>query len=298
MLLKESGGFEARDPWIIYYNGMYYHCFSNTEAIFISHAKSLEELSVVQGVCVFKPERNKEYSKELWAPELHIIDKKCYIYVACDDGRNENHRMYVLANHSSNPLIPYEMGGKISDNTNKWAIDGTILQFKNQLYMIWSGWEGDVNICQNLYIARMSNPYTIDSERVLISTPEYLWEKQDCNGVDLPYINEGPCAYINNGKLYIFYSASGSWANHYCLGMLEFVGNDLLKSESWKKHDSPLLSLMDGWNGPGHCSIFLSKGMDYIAFHVYDDGKTSGWVNVHAVIHPFKLENGKLILLQ
>ena len=36
MLLKESGGFEARDPWIIYHNGMYYHCFGNSFFYFYS----------------------------------------------------------------------------------------------------------------------------------------------------------------------------------------------------------------------------------------------------------------------
>ena len=299
MLLKQSGGFEARDPSVIYHKGIYYHCFTtNASAIYVAQATTLNDLCVAKPICVYIPEEDKEYSKELWAPELHVIDGKCYIYVACDDGDNYNHRMYVLGNDSSCPIKPYRMLGKLTDANDKWAIDGTVFKYKNELYTIWSGWEGDSNVCQNLYIAKMSNPYTISSPRVQISTPEYEWEKMDCvgDGIGEPLINEGACAYKKDGKLRIIYSASGSWANHYCLGILEFLGGDILKAANWKKQAFPALSLDDGWNGPGHCSVFSNDKKDYIAFHVYDDEKTSGWTNVHAVVAPFTIENGKIIL--
>ena len=296
-LLKESGGYEARDPHVIYYNGYYYHCFTqDASRIYVAKADTLDKLVCAPSTCVYIPELGKPYSKELWAPELHIIDKKCYIYVACDDGDNYNHRMYVLGNDSDNPLLPYRMLGKLSDETDKWAIDGTIFQYENELYTIWSGWAGDKNVCQNLYIAKMKNPLTISSKRVMISTPEYEWEKMDCDGIQYPYINEGPSAYIKDGKLRVIFSASGSWANHYCMGILEFLGGDLLNEKNWKKQSFPALSLEDGWNGPGHCSVTTDGKTDYIAFHTYDEGKTKGWNFVHAVITPFKILDGKVII--
>lgn len=99
-------------------------------------SEELESLGSAVEIVVYK---NKERLKNLWAPELHIIDNKCYIYVACDDGNNENHRMYVLYNDSDNPLIEYKNNGIISDISNKWAIDGTVLNYKNELYFVWSG---------------------------------------------------------------------------------------------------------------------------------------------------------------
>ena len=45
-----------------------------------------------------------------------------------------------------------------------------------QLYMIWSGWEGDENGQQNIYIAKMKNPWTIEGNRVQISSPTFDWE--------------------------------------------------------------------------------------------------------------------------
>ena len=298
MLLKKSGGSEARDPCVIYHNGCFYHCFTkDSKEIRITRSLTLKGLLYSPETVVFRPEEGTEYSKELWAPELHVIGGKCYIYVACDDGNNYNHRMYVLANGSADPLRPYRMAGKLCDATDKWAIDGTVFRFGGKLYTAWSGWEGDENVCQNLYIAEMRDPLTVSSERFLISRPEKDWEKIGCTGRrDSPFINEGPCAYIKDGKLRIIFSASSSWYNGYNLAILEFLGGDIFDKSRWKKSDWPALSLADGFNGPGHCSVFTFGPRDYIAFHVFDDGKTEGWHNVHAEIHAFRIERGKIVI--
>ncbi|MBQ7387042.1 MAG: glycoside hydrolase family 43 protein [Clostridia bacterium] len=299
MLLKESVSTEARDPSVIYHNGSYYHCFaSGFNSLCIAKASAPGELISAEPVKVYTPEENTAYSKELWAPELHVIDGKCYIYVACDDGDNYNHRMYVLENGSSDPLAPYKMAGKLSDSTDKWAIDGTVFKYGGQLYTVWSGWEGDINVRQNLYIAKMSDPRTISSERVMISTPEYDWEMRDCigDGIHAPFINEGPFAYERDGELMLLYSASGSWANHYCIGIIRLKGENLLDPASWEKQDFPALSLDDGYNGPGHCSVFSDGACDYIAFHTYDEGHTKNWNCVHAIVSPFEIKDGKIII--
>ena len=298
MLLKESGGYEARDPFVTYFEGRFYHCFTkNASSLWVSSAETPEGLRDAAPVCVYTPEEGREYSRELWAPELHVIDGVCYVYVACDDGRNENHRMYVLTNGTSDPAAPYRMVGKLTDESDKWAIDGTVFRYGGELYTVWSGWEGDKNVCQDLYIAKMDSPTSIASPRVRISTPEYEWEKMDCvgDGIGLPLINEGPCAYFHEGKLFLLYSASGSWANNYSIGVLRHKGGDLLDPRNWEKGSAPALSQAEGWNGPGHCSVTAVGERDYIAFHVYDEGKSEGWDNVHAVLAPFKLQKGKIV---
>ena len=151
-----------------------------------------------------------------------------------DDGDNYHHRMYVLENNSNNPIDEYKMHGQISDDTNKWAIDGSIIKYHNHLYMVWSGWEGDINIAQNLYIAEMSDPFTISSKRRLISSPDEEFERGACRGLDSPYINEGPCPFYDNDDLYILYSGSGSWDVYYCLIALRLNGKDPMKDE-WIK---------------------------------------------------------------
>jgi GH43 family beta-xylosidase len=143
--------------------------------------------------------------------------------------------------------------------------------------MIWSGWEGDVNGQQNIYLAMMKNPWTIEGERVRISSPDYDWEKVgDLNNPnDVPHVNvnEGPVALINKKKLFLVYSASGCWTDAYCLGMLTFTGKgNLLDAGSWKKDPLPVFRQKPeaGAFAPGHNSFFISP-----------DGKEN-WIVYHA----------------
>ena len=80
------------------------------------------------------------------------------------------------------------------------------------------------------------------------------------------------------------------------MGILEFLGGDPLDAAEWRKQPFPALSLEDGYNGPGHCSVFSVGQRDYIAFHAYDEGKTKGWHCVHAVVCPFEIVNGKIAI--
>jgi len=61
--------------------------------------------------------------KNVWAPELHLLNGKWYIYYAADDGQNANHRMWALESQTSDPQGPYIEHGCLE--TDGWAIDGT-----------------------------------------------------------------------------------------------------------------------------------------------------------------------------
>jgi GH43 family beta-xylosidase len=267
---------KGADPWLIFHKkhkdtGSYYYCISSAQnGICVAEIKNIYDLAGAQLVKVWQPPEGAEsimYSKELWAPELHYLNGEWYIYVAADDGKNENHRMYVLKGTSQNPLDAFDFIGKITDSTDKWAIDGTVMQHKNNMYFIWSGWEGDVNVAQHTYIARMSDPCTISSERVKISSPELDWEL--ISGPNLPTINEGAVAIERNGVHHIVYSASGSWSDDYCLGLLTLKGDNPLSADSWLKSEKPILSKTDKVFGPGHCSFTISPdgSQTWIIYH-------------------------------
>jgi GH43 family beta-xylosidase len=222
---------------------------------------------------VWRPAEGKPWSKHLWAPELHRLGGRWYIYVAADDGRNENHRMYCLRARTADPGGPYELAGKVAAPSDRWAIDATVLVMERRMYFVWSGWEGGRNVRQSLYIAPMSDPRTISGRRVLISKPEHDWEL-----VGRPMINEGPTALQRNGRTFIIYSASGSWTDSYCLGMLELVGPEPLDPASWKKHPAPVFGPTAGVFGPGHASFTTSPdGKEpWIVYHAAKR-KGSGW---------------------
>lgn len=256
---------DGADPWVIRENDRYYYCYSRDGSIFISRSDNLHTLSEENGVAVWTPVDGTEFSQELWAPELHHLDSAWYIYVAADDGDNHNHRMIVLKRDDPDPLGTFEFTGKITDSSDKWAIDGTVYRdTAGELYFIWSGWEGNVNVAQNIYIARMSDPMTISGARTLISKPERDWEK-----TGNPLINEGPEVLEKSGNLFIVYSASGSWTDHYCLGMLEFKGGDLTDAGNWEKHEEPVFKGTENVISPGHASFTESPdgSEDWIVYH-------------------------------
>ena len=120
------------------------------------------------------------------------------------------------------------------------------MQHEGSLYFIWSGWEGDVDVSQQLYIAPMSDPFTVCGERTCISRPEHDWE---CHG--RPTVNEGPEVLKKDGTVHIVYSASGSWTDDYCLGLLTLTGPDPLDpagAEDWIVYHANEVS-GSGWRG-------------------------------------------------
>ena len=289
----------SRDPDIIFHNGFYYGCFSSeNDTVSIIKSESIEGLSTAEPHIVYKAEKNRPYSRQLWAPELHVIKGKCYIYLAADDGDNHNHRMFVLENNSSNPLAPYTLRGKISDTADRWAIDGTIFRYNGESYFVWSGWAGNRNVCQNLYIAKMSDEFTLEGEGVMISTPEYDWEKSGANGEDeSPFINEGAYQLTYNGENYLLYSASGSWCTDYCIALLKLTGNDPLDPRCWEKHPFPILSKNQMLSGAGHPSVIEKDGVYHVFFHAWDNNeKDIVWNKVSFFHGILKNENGRFVI--
>ena len=266
------------DPWIVWHNNYYYYCSSSGNGISIRRGENLNTLSQSEAVKVWTAPEGTMWSREIWAPELHHLNGKWYVYFAADDGRNVNHRMYVIENSSSDPLSGnWIFRGKVTDPSDKWAIDGTVFSYRRKLYFVWSGWEGDVNGQQNLYIARMSDPLTISSERVLLSAPEHPWETVgDLNNPDdVPHVNvnEGPAALIKKGKLFIVYSGSGCWTDAYCLGMLTFKGGrDLLGKGAWEKSREPV------FRGKAEAAVYATG---HNSFFRSPDGK-EWWIVYHA----------------
>lgn len=271
----------SADPWVISHQGAYYYCESRDQnSIWIRKANCFTDLGYDAGVQVWHAPSLGANSNAIWAPELHRINEKWYIYYAADDGLNENHRMWVLESVTDDPMGAYCCMGQME--TGGWAIDLTVLNHHGDLYAIWSGWPGSENGVQNLYIAPMSNPWTISGERVLLATPEHAWEKVEMN------INEGPQVLQRHGKTFIIYSASGSWTADYCLGMLEFKGGNVLDPQRWQKLEEPVFSKNEKVWGLGHCSFTQSPDgtEDWIVYHA-KSRKKAGWMDRHVLTQRF-----------
>lgn len=265
------------DPFSFYKEGHYYYTHTLGDRIGLWKTDNLAALNTAEYKTIYTPPANTMYSKNLWAPEIIFLRNKWYIYFAADDGRNQNHRMYVLENESPDPMKgEWVLKGKIADPSDKWAIDGDVFEYEDQLYFLWSGWEGDVDGQQNIYIAKMKNPWTIEGHRACISKPRYTWEThgdiKDGNTFRHVNVNEGPQALQHNHNLFVVFSASGCWTDFYALGILKFTGkNNLLDEKLWEKHPLPIFqgSPDNGVYAPGHNSFFKSPdgAEDWILYH-------------------------------
>ncbi|MFJ5559205.1 glycoside hydrolase family 43 protein [Streptomyces sp. NPDC093250] len=255
-------GLRAADPSVIRVGGTYISVQSAGGGIVVRQAPSTSALASATPRQVWSDTRDRG---EVWAPEIVRDGSRYYIYFTA--GRGAAHRMYVIS--SDRPDSGYSAETRLALPDDKWAIDGTLFTFGGQRWFVWSGWAGDTNVEQNIYLARMSDPTTPTGARYIISQPRESWERV----VGDPFINEAPEPIRDPaGQLHIVYSANGSWSDQYCLADLRLrAGGDPTYVWDWYKSNGCLFgshraTMMAGWdptlhvNGPGHHSFVLLNG--------------------------------------
>ncbi len=269
------------DPAVVERDGVYYYMQTTHNNLTIWKTRDLTDLVHAEKKVVWTAPDDGPYAKEVWAPELHFVKGKWYIYFTADAGTNDTHRLWVLENSGLDPLAgTWTMKGKLADSSDKWAIDPSVFTVGRKDYVLWSGWRGDDNITQNIFIARLKNPWTIKGHGTVLSTPQYPWEKvgdldTGAHGVvPVPHVdvNEGPEILEHGDKIFLIYSASGCWTNYYELGMLTAsVSSNLLKPSSWTKSPKAVFweSPEAGVFAPGHNTFFQSPDgtEDWILYH-------------------------------
>lgn len=266
---------QRADPFIYKHTDGYYYFTGSVpdfDLIELRRAKRIEDLQDAETFVVWRKHDTGEMSELIWAPEIHHINNKWYIYFAAAPNREItgitfNHSMYVIECEDENPLTgTWTEKGKVETGWDSFALDATTFQHNGKLYYVWA--QEDLNVEKNshsnIYIAEMENPWTLKSKAVLLTKPEYDWE------IQLFWVNEGPAILKKNGKIFLTYSASGTDEN-YCMGMLTADENsDLLDKNSWIKSKEPVFrtSYENKQYGPGHNSFTVSEiGEDLLVYH-------------------------------
>ena len=282
--------YDGADPYVVRHGDEYFTCCTGPRGrLEVWRSASLLE----RGTCavIWTPPRCGWNRAEVWAPELHYVRGHWYVYYAASNGRNENHRMGVLRSVTDDPQGQFQNLGQMytgddvaGKTNNRWAIDGTVLDLAGQLYFAWSGWEDHRDV-QHLYMARMSDPATVSSNRVRLCPNnchewEHVGETRAQRG-----LHEGPAFLHRHGRLFLVYSCSGSWEPTYKLGLLSMPESaDPMDPASWTKHPSPVMQSTADVYGIGHCSFTTSADgrEDWILFHSKKT-KRHGWPrSVHA----------------
>jgi GH43 family beta-xylosidase len=276
---------DGADPWVIKKDGVYYSCSSGGGGIQVSQSKSLTQPG--QKVVVWRPPAEGWNRGNIWAPEMHFFGGRWYIYYAAGKVPGSpfiHQRSGVLESAGADPFGPYTDKGMLYTGDNiqdpasvKWAIDLSPFRMNGALYAVWSGWEENADTDktrQHLYLARMSNPWTISSNRVKLSSPQESWE----TGGPLD-LNEGPQLLRKKAAAFIIYSCRESWLKEYRLGQLTL--DDTLRNPldpaNWTK-SGPVFQGTDQVHGVGHCSFTTSPDNteDWILYHS-KKSTTPGW---------------------
>lgn len=267
---------QRADPWVYRHtDGYYYFTASVPEynRIEIRKAKMIQDLSSSVPVVVWTRHDSGPMSKHIWAPEIHCIDGKWYIYFAAGEVEDIwKIRPYVLECSGPDPMTgTWIEKGMIQKAENdpfsfaEFSLDATTFEHLGKRYLVWAQKVNGAGGISNLYIAEMSNPWTLSTVQVMISTPDYPWERHGF------WVNEGPAVIKRNGRIFVSYSASAT-DHHYCMGLLTASDeDDLLDPNSWSKAKKPVFESngKTGQYGPGHNSFTVScdKAEDIFIYH-------------------------------
>ncbi|KAG8969939.1 hypothetical protein FRC05_000790 [Tulasnella sp. 425] len=251
---------DGSDPFMVYDGGYYYLTTTTWTNVQITRATTVAGLKTATPKVVYTDSTSTRCCN-VWAPEIHKIDGKWWLYYTAGQSANlDLQRSHVLQGGST-PWDPYSYKGqlKATNAPDAWSIDGTVLTVSGTNYFVFSSFSP--NNIQSLYIAPMTNAYTLGA-RSLLSEPLNSWER-----VDTP-VNEGPQALYKNGAIYLTYSASFCWTSSYSLGLLKYNGGTVTSASSWTK-SGPVFTSANGHYGPGHNGFFNSPDgqTTYLVYH-------------------------------
>ena len=261
---------QRADPHIMKHtDGLYYYTATvpQYDRIILRRSATLQGLSTAQERVIWTKHPSGEMGAHIWAPEIHNINGRWYIYFAA--GRSDDVwriRMYVLENASADPFSgTWVEKGRIATAWDTFSLDASTFVHNGTRYLTWAQAEPGINTNTNVYIARMTNPWTITGQPVRLTTPTLLWETRGFR------VNEGPSVIQKNGRVFMTFSASATDSN-YCLGLLTASASaNLLDPASWTKSPNPVFASNDATSqyGPGHNSFTVSEDgrSDILVYH-------------------------------
>ncbi|MDE7271601.1 MAG: family 43 glycosylhydrolase [Lachnospiraceae bacterium] len=298
---------QRADPFICRQdNGKYYFTASVPayDRIILRCADTLAGIADAEEVTIWQKHASGIMSEHIWAPELHYLDGKWYIYFA--GGEKDDIwkiRPYVLECADADPMTGTwkELGMmQCADDDvfsfRAFSLDATVFEDNGKRYYVWAEKVGVGKQISNLYIAEMETPNKLKTVQVLLTTPDYDWERVGF------WVNEGPAVIWRDGKIFLTYSASETGAS-YCMGMLTAdSGADLLDPLSWKKERYPVLVSDPSIEiyGPGHNSFTVDgEGNDILVYHARKESVIEGDPlynpNRHTMLMKIEWKNGRPI---
>ena len=258
------------DPYLYKYEGKYYFTGSYPEydRIELTCADSVNGIAAAVPKTVWmKPH---DYSAHVWAPELHYVMGQWVIYFAYSDNASSawDIKCHALKLNGDDPMhdewVDVGVIERLPDDNfafNSMSLDMTVFENNGSWYAIWAQKPSS----SNLYIAELETPFKIKTKPMLLTRPDYSWEKGGGESV-----NEGPAVLKHAGKIFVTFSASATDAN-YCMGLLELdAADDPMVKGNWTKYSEPVFRTNASLKiyGPGHnCFVEGDEGEQLCVLH-------------------------------
>ncbi len=262
---------QRADPHVLRHTDGYYYLTATVpeyDRIVLRRSPTIAGLASADEKVIWRRHSRGEMAAHIWAPEIHFIDGRWYIYFTA--GRSEDIwaiRLYVLENAGANPLDgAWTEKGQLQTAFESFSLDATTFEHRGQRYLVWTQRPlKPQGAGTDIYIARMRNPWTIELPQISISSPTADWETRGHK------VNEAPAVLLRNDRIFIAFSASATDSN-YCIGLLTADANaDLLDRASWRKSTRPVFasSEANGQFGPGHNSFTIAEDgrTDMLVYH-------------------------------
>lgn len=273
---------ERGDPMAVWYRGFCYYMASDDEggqlSLKIRKAESLSGIACAEDKVILSSADLPWDAACFWAPELHEIEGKLFLFFAVGSPHWYTVQSHVMALNGEDPANPGHWSKPVrcerKDGTNLIedgiTLDMTVLMVKGNYYALWAqrfmGSDlGNIG-SSDLYIARIDpeKPWRQVSEAVLLRRPSYSWERAHSDVI------EGPFVLKRGEDIFVTYAAA--LIDHtYCVGLLRTrEGSDLLDPQSWTASNYPVLHR---WSHPeqigaGHNSFIKNKrGEDILMLH-------------------------------
>src|SRR6478752_6779262 len=134
---------QRADPQVtLHTDGQYYVMATSAEwdRIELSRTRDLNALATAETKVVWREHGAGPMSAHIWAPEIHFIDGKWYIYFTAS--RKDSIwevRPYVLANDSPDPFKgEWKELGRLETGWDSFSLDGTTFAHKGKRYFVWT----------------------------------------------------------------------------------------------------------------------------------------------------------------
>lgn len=262
------------DPYVLKHESWYYFTASVPafDRIILRRAKSLAALSDAEEKTLWVKHESGILSRNVWAPELHYLFGCWCIYFAASERDDEwKLRPYCMKCSGQDPyedpwLEPVPMKAAENDEFSfrAFSLDATVFTHLGEYYFVWAEKVSVGKQISNLYLAKMGAPDRLVTAQVLLTTPDYDWERGAF------WVDEGPAVIIRNERIFLTFSASDTGPS-YCMGLMSAPQcADILDPHVWEKERYPVLKSEpeNGLYGPGHNSFTVDEeGNDILVFH-------------------------------